>query len=221
MQTEISILSVLVPLVICIYIFKDLFFTNKLQISNTQEQLVDLASEMYSKLKGNNFVLSAGELNYKAYAHFKHYIEDILTNNKDAKFTIYCGPYISIDDKHESKLNDRGYLQDEHKGNWSEIHPILDLLNKYPDQITLKLKKEKGGNHFFYSVDDKVAWSEEEHEPFEETVSYFREGAGKSTFNVLERKARRFDEKSTLVTVDNAANTLLFKTEKMMKMKAA
>ena len=88
-----SILILIILSVVGISLYLYLKDINNIKVSSTAQELRELANETYSNLKGNKFVLSAGELNYKAYESFSATIEKVLTNNNDSKFVIYCGPY--------------------------------------------------------------------------------------------------------------------------------
>ena len=166
------------------YSFKDI---GDVEVSSDSLELRKLASKMYTNLKGKELILSAGELNYQAYVEFSKLIEKHL-EKKGTKFTIYCGPNISISDEHKDLIDANGKILDTiNEEDLKKIHPIVTLMYKYPESLKLKLKNERIDEHFFYSIDDKVAWREEKHEPFEESISYFKTNATKTTFDKLKK----------------------------------
>jgi hypothetical protein len=212
------ILSVMLVVSIALYLYlKDVAH---ITVSQTSEELMDLASKMYRDLKGSSFVLSAGELNYKAYYHFAEKIETILKNNKKAKFTIYCGPAISISKEYRGLVKSNGKLKESvNNEKIRDIHPIINLLYKYPNQIILKIKNTTD-EHFFYSEEDRVAWKERYHKPFEETVSYFKSQVDKKTLAYLKALQQEIDKSATTLTMENIKDSGTFYTRAMFQEEA-
>lgn len=201
---------------ILLYSFKDI---GNIEVSKNAGELRDLASKMYNNLTGKKFVLSAGELNYKAYVGFSKLIEEHLKKD-DTNFTIYCGPKISISDEYNNLIDMNGKILDDiSEEKIQEIHPIISLMYKYPDKLILKLKDERIDEHFFYSEDDKMAWKEKKHEPFEESISYFKNNANKATFNNLKKLENKIESKD--LTKDNIKEIGIFFTKEMFEKEVA
>ncbi len=130
----------------------------------SEDELKRSLQEIYENVSGEVFV-HAGEANVKTYSQLKPVIENFLNKNPQNKVNFVIGPIISVKSEIYKQLQENKFSDLK----LEELHPLFDLLFKYPGKVNIYYKKDdsfKDINHF--AIGGNYLYMEAFHKPLQE-----------------------------------------------------
>ncbi len=157
------IVSVVIFILISLYLVWPII-RQKDRFIFSEDELKRSLQEIYKNVKGEVFV-HAGEANVKTYSQLKPVIESFLNKNPQNRVIFVIGPIISIKPEIYKRLQKNKFSDLKVE----ELHPLFDLLFKYPDKVNIYYKKDdsfKDINHF--AIGGNYLYMEAFHKPLQE-----------------------------------------------------